>query len=127
MSPVKLTTVTITANAQYGTVSLDPPNPVQIDAGGVAFDLVVIGPGNAQAKAYLALWDHSKLAPDAGTLADSFQDVIFPLRDSGGNPLQPKFDVVAGQNGPVGLNLTVLFPQGQFVNQPVNSVVIIDW
>jgi hypothetical protein len=127
MSPVKTTTITVTVNTDYGTVTLSPSSPLMVQAGEVRFDLEVVGSGPAGVRAFLGLLDHSKLSPTAATLADGFQDALFPLRDINGNELYPTFTTET-PDGPVSLNLSVLFPAGSaFMNYPCNSVVIVDW
>jgi hypothetical protein len=127
MTTVKTTAVSINVDTSYCTVSLNPASPIMAQAGEIHFDLDVAGLGPAGVRAYLGLVDHSKLRPNPATLADGFQDVIFPLRDSGGNELYPTFETQT-PHGPVSLDLSVLFPAGSAcTNSPVNAVVIVDW
>ena len=124
---VSTLTITVQVSTKYGTVSFIPPSPVIAQPGEIRMDLNVTGPGSAGVRAYVDLVDHSKLAPNEETLANSFQDVVFPFQDSGGNELYPTFETQTA-HGPVALNVRVIFPAGSaFTNYPVNSVVIVDW
>ncbi|MBZ0270371.1 hypothetical protein K8I85_19635 [bacterium] len=128
MSPptptVKTSNVTVHVDTDNGTVNvIQSPKPG--NAGEFVCELDVNGTSSVSVKGYLTFLDQSDLKPDEGTTADSFQEVIFPFQDAGGNTLTPTFQTQT-THGSVSALVSVLIG-GSYVNVPKDAVVIIDW
>jgi len=125
MSPVlKTTTVTVNVDKNSGTMNV-VQSPKPGENGEFLFELDVTGTSAATVKAYMSFLDQSGLKPDAGTLDDSFQGIIFPFQDANGNALTPTFNTQTTQ-GSVSIVFSV-FVSGSLANQPSEAVVIVDW
>jgi hypothetical protein len=120
----KTTTVTLHVDTDEPRLTVvQVPQPGQ--AGEVICELEITGGSAAEARAFVAFLDQSDLNPDEGTLADSFQDLVFPLQDSGGNRLTPRFNTQTA-HGSVRM-VAMAFSEGEHINRPLEAVVIVDW
>jgi hypothetical protein len=125
---VVVSTVTIHVNPEIGSVTVHPPeHRVTSRDEEVKYEIeFASGTSNEGIGAYLALRSHDRLQPTDKTLNDGYQESIFALRDTAGNQLEPTF--IAKGEGWERLTVLVLFPNdSQYVIQPTQSVVIIDW
>jgi len=121
---VKTTHVTVNVDAVSGDVTTTQV-PEAGSEGEFEFALTVTNGTTAGVAAFLSLVDPSKLKPDTGTINDSFQKVIFPFQDGGGNQLNPTF-LTQMAHGSVEMAAIVLI--GSSTNhQPKEAVVIVDW
>jgi hypothetical protein len=124
--PLTQKRIAININPSTGDIDFDPPSPIDLSGEESAvFSLVQTGPAPATVWAYIGLANHSQLKPDDETMNNGFQDILFPLQDSGKNPLQPTFEKQSA-DGHVEMAVTVLLP-GSAIAQPVQSIVILDW
>lgn len=127
MSPtpaVKTTTLTVHVNTDNGTLNV-VQSPKPGNEGEFVCELSVTGTSAASVKAYMSFLDQSDLKPDAGTVADSFQNLVFPFQDTNMNALSPTFNTQTS-HGSVNVVFTA-FTEGAYLNQPMESVVIVDW
>jgi hypothetical protein len=121
---VKTSTVTVYVDTDNGTVNVvQSPDPGS--AGEFVCKLETTGVNAVSVKGFIAFLDQSDLTPDSGTVADSFQGVIFPFQDQNGNELTPTFTTQT-THGSVNAVVTV-FLAGAFIDQPMEQVVIVDW
>jgi hypothetical protein len=126
---VTTATVTIRADVATRTVQVLPPTATLTQqTPELQYKLELVGgTSNSGIRAFIANPDKYKLEPDEETSKESWHDYLFALRDENGNELKPTFIARSGTTG-MDLPVVVFFPgESPNMNNPTNSVVIIDW